>query len=495
MFDISLLAPDLNKANSTVITFSFSDKKLSKAAKEVDGNIDNSITKSLKNSLFSGGKEQVRFINVSSNSSIDSALLVGAGDESKLTEDSFRNMGIIAGKTLSAEGIVNATLVTEKLGSFDEKEASLAFIEGLALSLYRFDYHRTNLKDADKPKFKKLFVMTGDKDLEKELPSLSALFEGVNLARDLTNHPANVVNPSYFADLAKKMKKLGIDVQVMGKKELTKLGCGLLLSVGEGSIDGGYLIVMKWNGGKKKDKYKAIVGKGVTFDTGGYSMKPADMMAFMKSDMGGAAAVFGAMHALAKRKSPVNVIGVVGAVENMVSATATRPSDVVKSYKGLTVEVNNTDAEGRLVLADAISYIIDKEKPSEVIDIATLTGAIIMALGSRYAGVFSNNDEIAKKLVSAGEEVGEPLWRMPTDPAFHKMLKSEVADLSNIGGRSAGSCTAAAFLEEFVEETPWAHIDIAGVAMSGKLWGAPNSNGLTGANGFGARLLVRYLES
>ena len=493
MFQITHNSIEASNLNNTVVALSFSKAKLAPVAAKQLKSMSKDIEKALKNSRFTGGLKQTQHVDALGHKTIDGLMFVGLGDEKTATEDTFRTAGIAAGKALAAQGVAEATFIAEGTKSVDEKTAAVAFAEGLALAMYRFDDYRTNLTDNDKGKFKKLTVLADDKSVTKEFTQLKGLMEGSELARDLVNHPANVCTPGYLAEVAKKLKKIGLDVKVMGKKELKKLGMDMMLSVAEGAAEEAKLIVLKWNGGKKGEKYKAIVGKGVTFDSGGYNIK-VQMMEYMKSDMAGSAAVMGTMCALAKRKSKVNVIGVIGAVENMISATATRPSDIVKSYKGLTVEINNTDAEGRLVLGDALAWVIDKEKPSEVVDIATLTGAISIALGNRYAGLFANNDELAKKLINAGESVGEPVWRMPTDKAYHAMLKSEYADLSNIGGRTAGSCTAAAFLEEFVGDTPWAHLDIAGVAMAGKVFGASNSNGLDGANGFGVRLFVRYLE-
>lgn len=493
MFDISLSRKqEFN--GKVVITFAHDARELSDLAKEVDGQIEGGFTPALGQSRFTGAEGQTRYIDTYGRGSAEGVLLVGVGKLDKLKEDSFRRMGIATGKKLYSMGVTEAVFMSEGLGEIPEETATLAFVEGLALGAYRFHDYRTNLTDQERTRFEKLTVVSAVNALEGALDGLKGLMEGAEIARSLVNHPANVADPLYVVEQTKSMKKLGLSVEVLGPKDLKKLGCEMMLSVGEGSTDGAHMVVMKWQGAGKDNKFKALVGKGVTFDTGGYNIKVA-MMEHMKSDMAGAAAVIGAMAALAKRKSKVNVVAVVGLVENMVSARATRPSDVVKSHKGLTVEVNNTDAEGRLVLADCMSYIIERENPSEVVDIATLTGAISVALGNRFAGLFSNNDNLARRLTEAGEDVGEPLWRMPTDKAYHKLLKSEVADLSNIGGRTAGSCTAAAFLEEFVDEIPWAHLDIAGVAMSGKVFGAANSNNIYGGNGFGARLFVRYLEN
>jgi leucyl aminopeptidase len=316
--------------------------------------------------------------------------------------------------------------------------------------------------------------------------------EGVAITRDLVNLPPNYANPDLMVETAKNLKKDKISVQILGEKELAKLGMGMLLAVGQGSEQESRLIVMKYNGDGKAP-YKAVVGKGVMFDTGGYDIKPAAGMLHMKADMGGAGAVMGMMKALAKRKSKVNVIGVCGCVMNMVSAKAFLPSDILTSYKGLTVEVGNTDAEGRLVLGDALAYIIDKEKPVEVLDIATLTGAVMMALGGSYAGIFTEHTNIAKGLKKAGKYTGENVWRLPVNKKYGSMLKSKIADIGNMADSPwGGASTAAAFLQKFVGDTPWAHIDIAGVAMTEKIGG---NIPVSGAGGFGVRLLVNYLEN
>ena len=319
-----------------------------------------------------------------------------------------------------------------------------------------------------------------------------ALEEGTFYARDLVSEPGNILHPDEYAKRLNSLKKDGLKVNIYDKKKLQKLGMNALLGVGMGSIRGSYLVTMEWNGAKNNSKPLAFVGKGVTFDTGGYSLKPARFMEDMTYDMAGSAAVVGLMKNLALRKAKINAVGVVGLVENMVSGVAQRPGDIVKSYSGKTIEVLNTDAEGRLVLADALTFTEKKFKPKLIVDLATLTGAIIVCLGSEYAGLFSNDDILSKQILNAGEKVEEKLWRMPLHKNYDKLMNSKNADMQNInyvGG--AGSTTAAQFLQRFIlHKTPWAHLDIAGMAFS-KYGGALNSGGATG---FGVRLLNKLIE-
>jgi leucyl aminopeptidase len=313
----------------------------------------------------------------------------------------------------------------------------------------------------------------------------------VIFARDLVSEPANILYPEEFARRVKALSSLGLEVEILGEKEMKKLGMGALLGVGQGSVRESQLAVMRWNGSKDASAQPvAFVGKGVCFDTGGISLKPADGMEEMITDMGGAAAVSGLMYALASRKAKVNAVGILGLVENMPDANAQRPGDVVKTMSGQTVEVINTDAEGRLVLADAIWYCHERFKPKFIIDLATLTGAIVVALGKDLAGLFSNNDELADRLLSASRSSGEALWRMPLPAQYEKGIDSAVADMKNVGGRPGGSITAALFIQRFVKEIPWAHLDIASTAWK------PNSTVATipsGATGFGVRLLDRLV--
>jgi leucyl aminopeptidase len=315
------------------------------------------------------------------------------------------------------------------------------------------------------------------------------LAAGVHLARDLVNEPANILTPAEFARRVAAVKNLGVKVEILTPRELKKLGMGALLGVAQGSANEPRLVVMQWLGGKKGERPLAFIGKGVTFDTGGISMKPASGMEDMKGDMGGAACVSGLMHALAARKARINAVGIIGLVENMPSGNAQRPGDVVTSMSGKTIAVLNTDAEGRLVLADALWYAQKRFKPKFMIDLATLTGAIMIALGKEHAGLFSNNDELANRLLQAGLDTGEKVWRMPLAPEYDRLIDSDIADVKNIGGRNAGSITAAQFLQRFVNGVPWAHLDVAGTAMDSSKTAINQSWG----SGWGVRLLNRLV--
>ena len=363
------------------------------------------------------------------------------------------------------------------------------FLHGLKLKSYEFNKYKT------KKETRILSInIFGNKNKPSNQNQLKfrALEEGTFYARDLVSEPGNILHPDEYAKRLNSLKKDGLRINIYDEKKLKKMGMNTLLGVGEGSIRGSYLVTMEWNGAKNNSKPLAFVGKGVTFDTGGYSLKPARFMEDMTYDMAGSAAVVGLMKNLALRKAKINAVGVVGLVENMVSGNAQRPGDIVKSYSGKTVEVLNTDAEGRLVLADALTFTEKKFKPKFIVDLATLTGAIIVSLGSEYAGLFSNDDILSKNILDAGKKVEEKLWRMPLHKNYDKLMNSKNADMQNInyvGG--AGSTTAAQFLQRFIlNKTPWAHLDIAGMAFS-KYGGALNSGGATG---FGVRLLNQLIE-
>jgi leucyl aminopeptidase len=317
----------------------------------------------------------------------------------------------------------------------------------------------------------------------------AAVAEGVLIARDLVNEPANVLFPAEFARRAAALKKLGVGVQSLDEAAMRKLGMNALLAVGQGSERESRVVVMRWNGGKTGTVPVAFIGKGVCFDTGGISIKPAQGMEDMKGDMAGAACVVGLMHALAARKARVNAVGAIGLVENMPDGNAQRPGDIVTSMSGQTIEIINTDAEGRLVLADVLWYVKNRFKPKFMVDLATLTGAIVVALGHEHAGLFANDDRLAERLREAGEATGERVWRMPLAPDYDKLIDSKVADVKNTGGRHAGSITAAQFLQRFVDTSPWAHLDIAGTGFS-----SPQSDINKGwASGWGVRLLDRLV--
>ena len=362
------------------------------------------------------------------------------------------------------------------------------FLHGIKLKSYHFDKYKT------KKKTKNISLSLSGKNQpsKKDQIKFSAIENGSFVTRDLVSEPGNVLHPDEYARRLNLLKKDGLKVNIYDEKKLKKLGMNTLLGVGQGSIRGSYLVTMEWNGLKNNSKPLAFVGKGVCFDTGGISLKPAKFMEDMTYDMAGSAVVVGLMKSLALRKAKINAVGVVGLVENMPGGNAQRPGDIVKSYSGKTVEILNTDAEGRLVLADALTYTEKKFKPKFIIDLATLTGAIIVSLGSEYAGLFSNDDKLSKQLINVGEKVEEKVWRMPLNKNFDKLINSKNADMQNInyiGG--AGSTTAAQFLQRFIlNNTPWAHLDIAGMAFS-KYGGALNSSGATG---YGVRLLNKLIE-
>ena len=368
------------------------------------------------------------------------------------------------------------------------KNLTQYFLHGLKLKSYKFDKYKTkkNRKNLT------IIVSGRNKPSSRDQLKFRALEEGTFYTRDLVSEPGNILHPDEYAKRLKSLSKHGLKINVYDEKKLKKMGMNTLLGVGQGSIRGSYLVTMEWKGLKDKTKPLAFVGKGVCFDTGGISLKPAKFMEDMTYDMAGSAVVVGLMKSLALRKAKVNAVGVVGLVENMPGGNAQRPGDIVKSYSGKTVEILNTDAEGRLVLADALTYTEEKFKPKFIVDLATLTGAIIVSLGSEYAGLFSNDDKLSKQLIDAGEYVEEKVWRMPLNKNFDKLIDSKNADMQNInyvGG--AGSTTAAQFLQRFIlNKTPWAHLDIAGMAFS-KYGGALNSGGATG---YGVRLLNKLIE-
>ena len=359
------------------------------------------------------------------------------------------------------------------------------------LRTYSFDKYKTRKKNDDAPRPRKVSIGLPDyRAAQKSWSAGRAIADGVDFARDLVNEPANTLGPVEFADRLKALTALGVAVEILDEKAMRKHKMGALLGVAQGSARPPRIVVMRWKGGRDKEKPVALIGKGVVFDSGGISIKPAAGMEDMKGDMGGAAAVCGAMHALAARKAKANVVGIVGLVENMVDGNAQRPGDVVTSMSGQTIEVINTDAEGRLVLADLMTYIQKTDQPVAMVELATLTGAIIVALGNHHAGLFSNDDALSAALTTAGLESGEKVWRMPLGPEYDKLIDSKIADMKNTGGRYGGSITAAQFLHRFVEkETPWAHLDVAGTAMGSP---ATETNQSWGS-GYGVRLLDRFV--
>jgi leucyl aminopeptidase len=366
-----------------------------------------------------------------------------------------------------------------------------------SLSSYRFDSYFASSESERAVDLKEIVILCDDTEAaERAYAPLRSVVAGVTLARDLVSEPANILNPETYAERLKNININGLSIEILSVDEMSSLGMNALLGVGQGSVKESKLVIMQYKGAKESVPPIAFVGKGVTFDTGGISIKPAEGMEEMKWDMGGSAAVVGTMIALALREAKVNAVGVVGLVENMPDGNAQRPGDVVKAMSGTTIEVINTDAEGRLVLADALWYTQSRFKPQVMIDLATLTGAMIIALGTDYSGIFSNNDELTQRLLEASKSVGENLWPMPMPNQYEKQIESKIADIRNIGGRAAGSITAALFLQRFVNKTPWAHLDIAPTAWTNEQRIATNPEGGTG---FGVRtlneLVSRYYET
>ena len=433
-------------------------------------------------------------------------VIVGAGKTGELTESDWVTLGGYALGQIAGRKTQEASLVAEVAGADAKPEAVAALLAfGALLRHYTFKKYKkkneTNGEGANggaadqKPSpdtLTRLTVHCADPDKARAaFEAKRAVADGVYLARDLVNEPANVLGPVEFADRVKELERVGLEVEILDDEALTALGMNTLLSVSVGSARPARVAVMQWNGAKsKRAKPLAFVGKGVVFDTGGISIKPAGGMEDMKGDMGGAAAVAGLMYALAARKAPVNAVGLIGLVENMPSGTATRPGDIVTSMSGQTVEILNTDAEGRLVLCDVMWYAQERFKPRLMIDLATLTGAIMVALGKDFAGMFANDDKLADQLTAASKATGEKVWRMPLDKAYDKLMDSRNADIKNIGGRWGGACTAAAFLGRFVKkDVPWVHLDVAGTAMD-----APKSEtSPSWASGWGVQLLDRLV--
>lgn len=456
------------------------------------------ISKTIANKLqFTGKYGQIKIIpSVVKSGEVKYLVLAGLGSEEKLTEVKIEELG---GKIL--QNVTNAKIATiglkikNRISSFASSLVASLIASGALLASYRFDKYRTTLKEADKFVVESFEISTDNNVEAAKLFEVKKLIaEGVFFTRDISNEPSNIKTPQIYAErIAETLEELNVDVSILGEREMKNLGMGALLGVGQGSQNESKLVVMEYQGASKDAPYIALVGKGVIFDTGGISLKPSSNMHLMRYDMCGSAAVVGAMIAVASQELPVNIVGVVGLVENMPSGNAQRPGDVVTTMSGQTAEVLNTDAEGRLVLADAVWYAQEKFKPKCVIDVATLTGAIVVSLGPTYAGCFSNNDELADKLIKAGEEVNEKLWRMPLHEDYDAMINSDIADMANIGNvpGAAGSSTAAHFIKRFIQEgVEWAHLDIAGVANSSK----PSSLGPKGAVGYGVRLLEKFIK-
>ncbi|WP_374730192.1 leucyl aminopeptidase [Stappia sp.] len=443
---------------------------------------------------FSGKSRAVLDLVAPAGLDLDRLIVVGLGKAEALGDLGETDWMMLGGAVMGALGSSKAVeIVMETSEGALAPELSAAFAMGAKLRAYVFDRYKTKSDDDDKSgaEAKKLTLAVADtKAAKKAWAQADAVSDGTVLARDLVNEPANVLTTVEFAKRAEALEKLGVEVEVLDEKAMKKLKMGALLGVAQGSETPPRLVVMRWNGGKKDADPVAFVGKGVVFDTGGISIKPAGGMEEMKGDMGGAAAVTGLMHALAARKAKVNAVGVIGLVENMPDGKAQRPGDIVTAMSGATIEIINTDAEGRLVLADALWYTQERFKPAFMINLATLTGAILIALGHQHAGVFSNNDELVERLAEAGKATEEKVWRLPLGKEYDKLIDTPNADMKNTGGRTAGSITAAQFLQRFVNDVPWVHIDVAGMAMSS----AKTEISKGWASGFGVRLLDRLVR-
>jgi leucyl aminopeptidase len=476
-----------------VAVFVGAEKQLLATAEAIDTAADGAVTRALEAGRFTGAKGQTQTV-LGHSGDVARLLLIGVGKGQDLDARAAEELGGVVAAEANAAGHTAVTVVVDPVKGSRLSPAELAahLALGVRLRSYRFDKYKTKDKPEQKLSLQRLsVVLATPADARKAYGQLEPVVDAVFLTRDLVSEPPNVLFPVEFARRAKELTKLGVKVEILGEAEMKKLGMETLLAVGQGSGRDSQLLVMKWMNGPKGQAPVALIGKGVCFDTGGISLKPAAGMEDMKWDMGGAGAVTGAMKLIAGRKAKANVVAVCALVENMPDGNAQRPGDVVKSMSGQTVEVINTDAEGRLILCDAMWYAQEKFKPQAMVELSTLTGAIIVALGHERAGLFCNDTELSNRLRAAGSGIGEKLWRMPLGPKYDKLIDSEIADMKNVGGgRDGGSITAAQFLQRFVKEgVAWAHIDIAGVAWSSK----GDTTRPKGATAFGVRLLDRLI--
>lgn len=483
--------------NDAIIVATYENNDLLSSAKDLDKKTDGLLTQIQKSGSFEGKKGTLFHSLAPEKSDATHIILVGLGDAAKVEDKDLEALGSKLVTKLNNLKCKKAVFMVDAVKGHKTPDVAAHLAMGALLNSYRFDKYRTKEGKDKKPTLKQFEFNLKDSATAKKLfGPMEHIAEGVFLTRDLVSEPANILYPDSFAKIAKsELTKLGVSVQIIGEPQMKKLGMGALLAVGQGSERESKLVIMKYEGMPKSasaeaKKPIAFVGKGITFDTGGISLKPGAGMGEMKFDMGGAGTVVGLMKALAGRKARVNAIGVIALAENMPSHNAYRPGDVLTSMSGQTIEVLNTDAEGRLVLCDALTYTQKKLKPKAIVDLATLTGAIIIALGNEYAGAFTNNDDLVGKIKKAGEITGEEIWHMPLCPAYDKMLNSPIADMQNIGGREAGSATAASFLKRFIEDDlPWVHLDIAGMA-----WTKKSKPGIpAGASGYGVRLLSQMV--
>ncbi|MEB3702920.1 Cytosol aminopeptidase [Candidatus Bealeia paramacronuclearis] len=492
-FRVSFSQPSQVPLKGALVLGAFEDLKFTPAFENWDKKSGGHIGKALTHTKFKGKTGSSAIITAPENFHFSRIVLIGLGKKEDFTAKKAEELGGAIVAALSCTIDSEAVVEFDGISGLKDTELAAHIAFGASLRSWQFLKYFTKKTEDELAHLKKLTVSTSDeKDTQKQFSTLEKILDAVNLVKEVVSEPANVIYPKSLAEIAKTLEKDGVEVEILNQKDMEKLGFGALLGVAQGSANEPRTVVLKWNGGKKGEAPVAFIGKGVTFDSGGISIKPAGGMEDMKWDMAGAAAVMGTLKALAGRKAKVNAVGVMGIVENMPSGTAQRPGDVVKSYSGQTIEVINTDAEGRLVLADVIWYAQEQFKPKAIVDLATLTGAIIISLGHSRAGLFSNNDEMVKTLKAAGDDVGELLWHMPTDDSYYKDIESDIADMKNVGaGREAGSVSAAKFIERYIQnKTPWAHLDIAGTA-----W-APKDNALNakGATAFGVRLLNEWVR-
>jgi leucyl aminopeptidase len=479
------------KAQGVVVAVLDEGAKLPESLATLDKRSGGHIGRAMKIAKFEGKKDQSLDL-VSPTDGVERLILVGAGKVGSLEPREVELLGgAIVGMLQAAKCKKGAVVALPSSGKGRRPSDVAALIaSGAKLRHYSFDGYKT--KKSNGNGLESLVVSVSDvAGANRAFVKYAAIAEGNHFARNLVNEPANILTPIEFANRAKTLSKAGVKIEILTPTQMKKLGMHALLGVALGSPHEARLVVMRWNGGKKGVRPVAFVGKGVTFDTGGVSIKPAGGMEDMKGDMAGAACVTGLMLALAKRKAKVNAIGAIGIVENAIDGNAQRPGDVVKSMSGQTIAVLNTDAEGRLVLADVLWYVQKRFNPQFMVNLATLTGAILVALGKEHAGLFSNNDELAVRLTASGLVTGEKVWRMPLTPEYDKMIDHDVADMKNIGGRHAGSITAAQFLQRFVNNVPWAHLDVAGTAMDS----VKSSINQSWASGWGVRLLNNLVES
>jgi leucyl aminopeptidase len=469
----------------------YAEASLSDVAAELDASTSGAVKRAIAASRFSGKPGQTLEIVAPAGIDASRIVLFGLGEKDKRTASTLEKAGAAVAKLLLTGGESAVTLALA--GETDAEGAARAGL-GARLAGYRYDQFRTKLKDEQKPSLATVTITASDvAAAEAEWAGWGAVADGVDLARDVTNLPPNVLYPASYAEKIEGLAEHGLEIEIIGEDKMRELGMGSLLGVSQGSEFEAKIAIMKWSGGPEGEAPLLFVGKGLTFDSGGISLKPGAGMDEMRGDMGGSAAVVGLMRALSGRKAKVNAIGIVGLVENMPDGKAQRPGDIVTAMNGTTIEIHNTDAEGRLVLADVLWYAQDRFQPKLIIDLATLTGAMLIALGNSRAGIFSNNDELAENLFAAGNDSDEPVWRMPLGADYEKHIETKNADIKNVGeGRLAGSISAAEFLKCFVNDRPWCHIDIAGTAMGGM---KDDPRQPSWGTGWGVRILDRLVRN